>query len=62
MDKLIHKIATFTTLVLISSIPLPMDAFADAEKNLALLTLPVVTKVGQQQNTKSRQNINKVVI
>jgi len=45
MKKHIHKIATYTALVLISSLSMPIDVFADAEKqNPATLPMPGTDK------------------
>ena len=38
MKKHFYKIATYTALVLISSLPFPVDVFADAEKNQSMLS------------------------
>jgi hypothetical protein len=35
MKKHFHKMATYSALTLISSIPFPVDVFADAEKTQA---------------------------
>ncbi len=39
MKKHFHKLATYAALILISSMPLSVDVFADAEKTQDLLTL-----------------------
>ena len=51
MKKHFNKIATYTALVLISSLPFPVDVFADAEKNQSMLssidknTFPIKHKI-----------------
>ncbi|MGZ4957372.1 MAG: YfdX family protein [Methylobacter sp.] len=44
MKKHLNKIATYTALVLISSLSFPMDVLADTEKKQSLSTLPNVDK------------------
>ena len=44
MKKHFHKMATYTALILISSLPFPVDVFADAERNENQSTLSSIDK------------------
>jgi hypothetical protein len=60
MKKHFNKIARYIALILISSIPFPMDVLADTEKEQKLLTLSIVdknTSAAKQKNSGRKSTI-----
>jgi hypothetical protein len=60
MKKHFNKIARYIALILISSIPFPMDVLADTEKEQNLLTLSIVdenTSAAKQKNSGRKSTI-----
>ncbi|MDD5410819.1 MAG: hypothetical protein PHF31_05310 [Methylobacter sp.] len=53
MKKHFHKLATYTALVLISSIPFPVDVFAGAEKKQNPTMLSSVDKSTSETKLKN---------
>ena len=59
MKNLFHKFATYSALVLISSLPFPIDSFAEVEKKTDSVSVKNAerhTPTGRHNTASARQN------